>query len=89
MLKQSTKVLEYELPIQITPQKEGGFVVSCPIWLACYAQGETIDEGVLEITAVAGSLIEIYKEEGLTIPLKLQKAKQVNVPLNIPIIVAP
>lgn len=88
MLKQTTKVLEYELPIKITPQKEGGFVVTCPIWKTCYAQGETVDEAVLEITAVAGSLIEIYKEEGLKIPLKRQKEKGIATNFNVPIIVA-
>ena len=88
MLKQTEKVLEYELPIKIEPQKEGGFVVRCPIWSDCYSQGETVDEAVLEITAVAQSLIELYKEEELKVPLKLQKEKKVNNPLSVPIIVA-
>ena len=72
MLKQTTKVLEYELPIKITSQKGGGFVVTCPTWSACYAQGETVEEAVLEATAVAQSLIEIYKEEGLK-PTEFEK----------------
>lgn len=88
MLKQTTKVLEYELSIKITPQKEGGFVVTCPTWSACYAEGETVDEAVLEITAVAQSLIEIYKAEGLKIPLKKQIEKIMEIPFNVPIIVA-
>ena len=50
MLRHSKKVLEYELPIQVEPQKEGGFVVKCPVWDDCYAQGDTLDEAVLEIT---------------------------------------
>lgn len=86
MLKR--KVLEYELPIKIAPQKEGGYVVTCPLWQDCYAQGDTIDEAVLEITAVAQSLIELYKEEGLKIPLKLQKEKGVTNPFTVPVIVA-
>ena len=68
MLNKARKVFEYELPIKIKPQKEGGFVVTCPVWEDCFAQGETIDEAVLEITAVAQSLIELYKEEELEIP---------------------
>lgn len=80
------KVLEYELPIKISPQKEGGFVVSSPKWKECYAQGDTIDEAILEITGVAQSLIEIYKEEGLAIPLKLQK--KVNNLTSVPVVVA-
>jgi len=88
MLKQNTKVSEYDLPVKITSQKRGGFVATCNVWPDCYAQGESVDETILEITAVAGSLIEIYKEEGLEIPLKLQKERALGSSLNVPIIVA-
>ena len=88
MLKQTKKVSEYELPIKIEPQKEGGYVVTCPKWSDCFAHGDTVDEAVLEITAVAQSLIELYKEEGLRIPLKTQKEKSVTTPLTLPVIVA-
>ncbi len=88
MLKQTRKVSEYELPIKIEPQKEGGYVVICPKWSDCYAQGDTVDEAVLEITAVAQSLVELYKEEGLKIPLKAQKETGIAIPLMVPIIVA-
>lgn len=88
MLRRSEKVLEYELPIQINPQKDGGFVVTCPVWSDCYAQGDTLDKAVLEITAVAQSLIELYKEEGLKIPLKVQKEEPVRSPIKLPVIVS-
>ena len=88
MLNRSEKVAEYELPVNIEPQKEGGFVVTCPVWQDCYAQGDTIEEAVLEITAVAQSLIELFKEEGLKVPLKPQKNKRVNNSLYLPVIVS-
>lgn len=89
MLKRIERVSQYELPLKIEPQKDGGFVVTCPLWSDCYAQGDTIDEAVLEITAVAQSLIELYKEENLEVPLKLQSKKQLNNPnLSVPILVA-
>lgn len=88
MLKQTKKVSEYELPIKIEPQKEGGYVVICVKWPDCYAQGDTIDEAILEITGVAQSLIDLYKEEGLKIPLKKQKEKSTTSSLTVPIIVA-
>lgn len=75
MLKHLQKVSEYELPIKLTTQKAGGYVVTSPAWNDCYAQGDSIDEAILEITAVAQSLIELYKEEGLKIPLKISKEK--------------
>ncbi len=61
-------VKKYQLPIEIL--KEGSyFVARCPKWSDCYAQGKTIDEATAEIIAVAGSLIELYQEENLKIPL--------------------
>lgn len=88
MLKRSQKVLEYDLPIKIEPQKEGGYVVTSPVWKDCYAQGDTIDEAVLEVTAVAQSLIDLYKDEGLKIPLKVQKEKPLANHTTVPIIMA-
>lgn len=87
MLKQTKRVLEYELPVEIKPQKEGGFVAICPDWSDCFAQGDTVDEAILEITAVAQSLIELYKEEGLIVPLKLQKGKKLTSFFTVPVIV--
>lgn len=88
MLRENQRVLQYELPIKIDHQKEGGFLAACTVWPDCYAQADTIDEAVLEITAVAQSLVELYKEEGLIIPLKLQKQESINNPKTIPVIVA-
>ena len=76
-MKKEINILEHELPIEIKPQTGGGFVATCPIWSDCYAQGDTIEEVILEITSVAQSLIEIYKEEDLKLPLKLQSKKQI------------
>lgn len=88
MINRSERVSEYELPIQLAAQKDGSFVAHCPVWSDCYAQGDTIDKAVLEITAVAQSLIELYKEEGLKIPLKLQSKKAVANRISVPVIVA-
>jgi predicted RNase H-like HicB family nuclease len=88
MLNTSKKVFEYELSIKIEPQKKGGFVAKSPVWADCYAQGDTVDGAILEITAVAQSLIELYKEEGLKIPLKIQSSKNLTNELNLPIIVS-
>lgn len=87
MLKQTKRVLEYKLPVEIKPQKEGGFVAVCPNWPDCFAQGDTVDETILEITAVAQSLIELYREEGLVVPLKLQKEKGIVNFFTVPVIV--
>lgn len=86
MLKKVTKIAQYELPIKITPQKEGGFLAVCTLWSDCYAQGDTVDEAVLEITSVAQTLIDLYKEEGLKIPLKRQTKISLATPFSVPVI---
>lgn len=88
MLKNSPKVSEYELPIKIERQKNGGFLAASTSWKDCYAQGDTIDEAILEITAVAQSLIELYKAEDLEIPLKKVRSDKLMDDLAVPIIVA-
>jgi predicted RNase H-like HicB family nuclease len=65
-------IQEFELPIAIQEDKEGGFIATCPLWKDCYAQGDSIEEAINEISYVASSLIELYKEEGMKIPLKIK-----------------
>ena len=67
-------VKKYSLPIEI--RKEGKyFLASCSKWSDCYAQGNTIDEATSEMIAVAASLIDLYEDEGIKIPLrKLEEA---------------
>ena len=91
MNKKTLDIQEYELPITIQEEKEGGFTASCSVWNDCYAQGETIEEAINEISHVASSLIELYNEEELKIPLKLKKTeknqgKEFNI--NFPLIVS-
>ena len=86
MLKRSEKVAQYDLPIKIKPQVGGGFVAVCTVWSDCYAQGDTVDEAVLEITSVAQSLIDLYKEEDLKIPLKVRREVNLANPLSLPVI---
>ena len=74
----TSKVLhiqEYELPLIIQEEKMGGYTATSKIWSDCFAQGETIEEALNEITYVASSLIELYQEENLIIPLSILSIK--------------
>ncbi len=84
-------ILEYELPVLIQQEKKDGFIAKCSIWNDCYAQGDSVEEVINEISAVAAGLIELYKEEGLKIPLKIIKTSSetaTNMSLTFPLIVA-
>jgi len=72
-IKKTEKVLEYELPVKIEPQ-DGGYFAFCPKWSDCYAQGNTVEEALSEINLVAQTLIEIYQEEEIRIPLSLAES---------------
>ncbi len=70
-------VKQYCLPVEI--KKEGKyFLATCPVWKDCYAQGKTLDEATAEMIAVAASLIDLYNDEDLKIPLS--KASKSAVP---------
>ena len=75
MKKKTVTLQEYDLPIVIH-EEETGFTATCPMWQDCYAQGDTIEEVISEISHVASSLIELYKEEEMPIPLKLKSTTQ-------------
>lgn len=86
----SLNIQEYELPVVLTDE-DGGFLANCPTWEDCYAQGDTIEDAINEISYVASSLIELYKEEGLKVPLKLKNTTRQggnNFSINVPVIVS-
>jgi len=81
--KKHLTILEYELPVEINEEREGGFFAKCSVWQDCYAQGDTIEEVINEISYVASSLIELYKEEGLRLPLKLKAKSDKTAPIKL------
>lgn len=72
-MKKQTNVLEYDLPITITPLEEGGYLARCDKLQGCMAEGETIEQALTSITDVARNIIDIRQEEGMDIPLKIIK----------------
>ena len=84
------RVFEYELPIKVS--KAGrDFFAKCPVWSDCYAQGDTVENVINEIVAVAASLIELYREEDLEVPLmKAPRARIIHsqATVKVPVLVA-
>ncbi len=90
MKHKTLTIQEYELPITLH-EEEGGFVATCPVWEDCYAQADTLEETITEISSVASSLIELYQEENMPIPLKLKSTTEKasgGFTLNFPLIVS-
>lgn len=90
-VKKQLIIQQYELPIEVEKDNKGGYVARCPLWSDCYAQGDTLEESLSEILSVASSLIELYKEENLKIPLKLKKQEKSyssKLHFNLPLLVS-
>ena len=56
--KKYLALAEYSLPIEIQ-REDDGYVAKCPVWNDCFAQGDTIDEAINEISYVASSFFKI------------------------------
>jgi len=88
--RKTLSIAEYELPVTIR-EEEGVFIAQCPKWEDCFAQGNTLEEAINEISYVASTLIEIYQEEDLEIPLKLKKSSEKpsnNISFTFPLVVS-
>jgi predicted RNase H-like HicB family nuclease len=70
---QKLTISEYELSVVIEEEKNGGYIANCSTWSDCYAEGETVEEVVCEISQIAKDLIKLYQEKNIEIPLKLKK----------------
>jgi predicted RNase H-like HicB family nuclease len=90
----SSKILhlqEYELPLTVHEEPDGGFTATCSVWPDCYAQGEMIEEAINEAAYTAAALIELYQEEDMHVPLKLRKTtdkKAADIKLSFPLLVS-
>lgn len=82
------KIAAYELPLRLERQETGGYVAFSPLWADCYAQGDTADEAIIEATAVAASLVELFREEGLPIPLRKRSEEKPPQKIRVPLYVS-
>ncbi len=73
-MKKQVVVLEYALPITITPLEEGGYLARCEKLQGCMAEGETVEQAVSFLVDVARNIIDLRKEEGMDIPLSMIQA---------------
>ncbi|OGM04968.1 hypothetical protein A2715_00610 [Candidatus Woesebacteria bacterium RIFCSPHIGHO2_01_FULL_39_32] len=76
VVKENVKVLEYELPLRVEALEKGGFLATSRALQGVLAEGDTVSESVANAIDVAANIIDIRGKEGLSIPLKLLKAKK-------------
>ncbi len=55
-------------PVVLEPDEDGGYVVSCPVILGCYSQGDSLREALENIKDAIELCLEVYRERGEIIP---------------------
>jgi len=59
----------FKLSVEIEPLDEGGFLASCPNLQGGHVEGRTIHEASENFEDVAKNLVQIFKQEGLPLPV--------------------
>lgn len=65
----------HELPVILTPDEDGGFVVECPVIPGCISQGDTRDEALANIREAIALCIENQAAEGWEFPEHVEVIK--------------
>ena len=67
----SAKKTVVDLELDVDPQPEGGFTVTCPALPGLITEGDTLEEALSNVSDALLALLEAYQEAGREIPREL------------------
>ena len=67
----SVKKTVVDLELDVDPQPEGGFTVTCPALPGLITEGDTLEEALSNVSDALLALLEAYQEAGREIPREL------------------
>ncbi len=56
------------IPLVFTPQPEGGFTVTSPALPELLTEGDTLDEAYANVRDALAAVIELYEDQGRSLP---------------------
>ena len=56
------------IPLVFTPQPEGGFTVTSPALPELLTEGDTLDEAYANVPDALAAVIELYEDQGRSLP---------------------
>ena len=65
----------HELPVILTPDEDGGFVVECPVIPGCISQGDAREEALANIREAIELCLENQAVEGWMLPGEIEITK--------------
>jgi len=61
----------YKLPLILTPQPEGGYVVTSPVLPELLTEGDSLEEAIGNVRDALKAVVEIYEDLGKPLPTDL------------------
>ncbi len=62
-------LMEYKIPLVLTPQSEGGYTVTSPLLPELVTEGDTLDESLDNVKDAFKAVMELYQELGRFLPV--------------------
>jgi antitoxin HicB len=64
----------YKIPLILSPQPEGGYIVTSPLLPELVTEGDTLDEALANVRDALAAVIEAYQDLGRSLPSNTQLA---------------
>ena len=61
--------MDYKVPLVLTPQPEGGYTVTSPLFPELLTEGDSIDEAMENVADAFAALVELYEDLGRSLPI--------------------
>ena len=61
-------LMEYKVPLVMTPQPEGGYTVTSPALPELVTEGDTLSDALENAKDALAAVIELYEEDGRSLP---------------------
>ena len=61
-------LMDYKVPLVLTPQPEGGYTVTSPLLPELVTEGDSISQAVENVQDALAAVIELYEDIGRPLP---------------------
>lgn len=65
-------MMQYKIPLVLTPQPEGGYTVTSPLLPELVTEGDSVDDALANATDALAAVIEAYDDLGRPLPPNIQ-----------------
>ena len=65
-------LMDYKVPLVLTPQPEGGYTVTSPLLPELVTEGDSISQAVENVQDALVAVIELYEDIGRPLPQNTQ-----------------